>query len=349
MVRRDAFIILTQDGIKLDEIQVENEQEAKDKLSSESLKPMIVDKVKRTDYCLQWIDDPAGVPEVVEACGKMEQATAEELLQTAQDGAAGKPAEAEVKEERTDLLGVRTKGMVFQVQVDGVWKNISGGILQAHEICRFFKENGQVNETEYEVIYAPQLVEGTEDDYLIQVAPKGAADPAEPQAKDGPKTKIVDVECPETASEQDIKRLVREMQSLENARLAMMQDYNEQIKVCKKAIYEKVNGKSYKPMECAVVYDWENGVINYIRPDTGEIAKTEEIPYDERQLNMKKDLDEATPASDEAQTEQGDIELGTQENGTQPADSGTESQENGTEPATDGADDSPPPPEEETV
>ncbi len=60
-------------------------------------------------------------------------------------------------------------------------------------------------------------------------------------------------------------------------------------------------------MECTVENDWEGRVRRYIRPDTGEVAKTEQIPYEECQLNMNKALDDATPKpADQAKKQNAD-------------------------------------------
>lgn len=47
---------------------------------------------------------------------------------------------------------------------------------------------------------------------------------------------------------------------------------------------EKLNvGYEYRSTDCEIRYDWDGGTRYYIRIDTGEIAKTEEIPQSMRQ------------------------------------------------------------------
>jgi hypothetical protein len=89
------------------------------------------------------------------------------------------------------------------------------------------------------------------------------------------------------------------MQNLELESNASAADYREQIKAAKKRIYDMCNGKAYTHIECDVVNDWEAGERRYIRPDTGEIVKREEISMEERQLNMLPELDAATPEQEE--------------------------------------------------
>ena len=133
----------------------------------------------------------------------------------------------------------------------------------------------------------------------------------EPQFDTNGKTKIIDVECSETQSEREIKILGRQIRDLKAEALQTASQYREEIKVLKKRFFQMCDGKSYTQMECTVETDWETGERKYIRPDTGEIACVEKIPYEEQQLNMNKDLEadtseEKTP--DEAVVEKEDGE-----------------------------------------
>jgi hypothetical protein len=105
------------------------------------------------------------------------------------------------------------------------------------------------------------------------------------------RTKVIDVEVVETHTESELKRLVRDLENIELEKSDANSKFNERIKEAKKALYEASHGKSYVQMECMVADDWNEGIRRYIRPDTGEVAKEEPIPFGERQQNLYHELD----------------------------------------------------------
>lgn len=334
MINAATFIVVSQDGQKAAQIKVENDYEAKTLLIDEELINIVVGELKRQDFTMLWIDDPAGDPEVVEACKKMEQKHTDEMLSDAIGGDAskteeGKPVELDlaIPAENKNDDSIAIKSIIdkdrCEAKIGGVWKPISVPCLCIGDIFRIFTEAGTPvfgnasssgkYDKEFQVVEKPTPDTDAEGEvnYTIQariynentaaeIKPEvEAVEPAKPNFKAAPKTKTVDIECPETYSEQKIKRLIREMQNLENERLTAAQEFNEQIKVAKKALYAAIDGKSFIPMECLLVEDWENGERRYIRPDNGQVALLEKIPYEERQLKM--DLQILEPGSEVAE------------------------------------------------
>lgn len=347
MINPHQIQIVSEDGAKSLKLEVESESQAKEKFMGDVLNQQLISTLGRTDFSTIWVDDPAGNQDVIEACKKMEQG---------QDGVMpadeGIEANAEVIDEVTvetdtyqgDEVSVHTKGTVFQVEVEGDFKNIPGQLLKIDDICRFFPERESVNETQWKVIASPVKVSnlGEEDNWSIQLKKiEDAASPkekqeerSEPQFDTTGQTKIIEVECLETKSEQEMKNLGRRIRSLKAEALQTAAEYREDIKKLEKRFFEMCDGKSYTNMECTVVNDWEAGERKYIRPDTGEIARLEKIPYEEQQLNMNKDLEGDTSGETEQITEE-----------TEHAESETETDDNET---TEQEPDGFPPPDEET-
>jgi hypothetical protein len=344
-----AVLVISQDGAKLAQIKVEDAVAAKEKLANEQLNQEIIRQIKRPDYSTIWVDDPAGDPAVIEACKKMEQGEADNLLAGAVNGAQmlpppvaedtaaapAAPQPAAVEVART----LNTIGMVFQTFINDQWSNIPGHLLKKGDVCRVFPERDPVDPKEWVLVNDPTLVSADLNDYLIALAEKTpAAEPAAaPQFKATEKTKVIDVECPETVSEENIKRLVRNLQSLEAEAQADAAHWRDHIKKQKQAVFAACNGKSFTHMECRIEEDWEKGVRRYIRPDNGEVALTEQIPYEERQLKMP--LDEQKP--EEAGAADG---TESDENGTKPDENDTKLPENSAD--APGSSDFPPPIEE---
>jgi len=304
MVNPHTLIMVSEDGKKLAQIEVADATAGKEKLVNEQLNQDIIMQIKRFYFSTIWVDDPAGDPDVIEACKKMEQQEAKvskDETTALEVDAAGAPEGAPVLAPQIEE--VHTWGMVFQTQHDGTWMNIPGTLLKKSDVCRFFPYRENPDEKEWVLTADPELVTQEPSDYLIKVIPKGtvlpeeplADAPAEPQFKTTEKTKMVDVECPTTRSEEKIKQLVRGLQSLKAEAQADAADWRERIKTQEKALFEACNGKSFTQMECRIEEDWDAGVRRYIRPDTGEIALEEQIPYEERQLHM-----DIPPATDQA-------------------------------------------------
>jgi hypothetical protein len=312
MVNPHSLLIISQDGQRLAQVEVDSDVTAKEKFMSETLNQQLIATLGHPDFSMIWTDDPAGDPEVVEACRKMEQGQADQLLSDAMtdEGVADdRVLQDEEHQERNMALlskpnnngeiSIHTIGAVFQVDIDGVFKNIPGQLLKIDDVCRVFGERAAIDETLYRVMASPINSGSGNNDYLIQLKKIDTSSvpelSAKPQFQSAGKTKVIEVEVPETYTEAEIKRLVRSLQMIKAEAGLSAANYREQIKGAEKAVFEACNGKSYKPMECAVENDWEAGVRRYIRSDTGDIAKEEKIPWEERQLNINQELASATP------------------------------------------------------
>lgn len=112
-----------------------------------------------------------------------------------------------------------------------------------------------------------------------------------PKTEQCSRTKVIDVEVPETEKESELKRLIRELLSVWVEKDNNASNLNMRILIAIKDLFEASNCKSYVPMECMVADDWGEGIRRYIRPDTGEVAKEEPIPFGERQQNLYSELD----------------------------------------------------------
>ena len=353
MINPHEMMIVSEDGQKCDQIKVDSDVQAKEKFMSEDLNQQLISTLGRTDFSTIWIDDPAGNQEVIEACKKMEQEHAGLLnVDEENEDLADKPIESEVIE-------LQTAGYVFQLDVEGTFKNIPGKLLKKDDICRYFLQGNQVDETQWMVIENPI---GEKENYVVKLKKiNNAASPkeeseerSEPQFDTTGKTKIIEVECPETYSEQEMKRLGRQIRDLKAEALQTASQYREEIKTLEKRFFQMCDGKSYTQMECTIENDWEAGERKYIRPDTGEIARLEKIPYEEQQLNMNKDLEADTSEEetlDEAvvKNENGESSDETEQvtEETDHAESETETNDNET--TEQEPDDFPPPEEDGTL
>lgn len=233
MINPHEMLIISEEGQKLCQFKVESDGEAKEKFMGEVLNQQLISTLGRTDFSTIWVDDPAGDPNVVDACAKMEQGQADQLLSDAING-----QEEQHPEETT----------------------ASSGELPAP-------------------------------------APETAEELPAPQFPATPKTKIIEVECAETYSEQQIKNFGRRIRALKAEALQSAAEFREDIKKLEKQFFEMCDGKSFTQMECAIETNWEAGIRRYIRPDTGGVAKEEQIPWEERQLKM----DLSTPGNPEGQ------------------------------------------------
>jgi len=298
------FRIVSEDGQHVGDIEIESLDDAKQKFMSEAINGDIIKKLGRTDFSTIFVDDPAGDDAVIEACRIMEENRGGDVQ--AFNGETGEasffPAASEPNDE--GVISVHTKGVVFEIESasgEG-FDAIEPGQLLIGELCRFVPE-GMDPSALYEVV-ATAIHTGAEDsgDMLIQLKPvieKGGSEPKFAPPTNG--KKVIEVECDIQPSEQELRRLIRDMQNLELEANASAAEFREQIKAAKKRIYDMCNGKAYTSMECDVVNDWDAGERRYTRPDTGEVVKREEISMEERQLNMLPELDAATPDQENAE------------------------------------------------
>lgn len=274
MTNPHTLLIISQDGQKLGQIEVESEQAAKDKLSNEELNNEVIRSLKRSNFSTIWVADPAGDPDVVAACAKMEK-----------------------------------------LQEEGVTPDMAQDQQEAPQATQ----------------------DGQPDDSPAQSKeekPAATEAPAEPHFAPTGKSKVIDVECPTTNSEEKIKKLVRGLQSLKADAAADAASWREQIKEQEKALFEACSGKSYTSMECKIEEDWEAGVRRYVRPDNGETALTEQISLEERQCKMKLENPDAQPegAEKEDGTKSGSNDTKTAPNETEPSSFETKKPESETQP-----------------
>ncbi len=281
------LLLLLPDGTQLNRIQVDGEAEAKELLQGEAVNQSLIEKLGTPDFSTLWIDDPAGNPEVVEACRLMEEKLAAARAAVSDPSPLG-------------VICVHTKGVVFEECPDDhndPFRLCDPETLGIGDVCRFTAE-GQEPSGIYEVV-ATAIHSGDEDsgDFIIQLkVVESAPEESKPQfAPTSHGKKVIEVECEVSASEQELRRLIRDMQTLEIQANASAAEYREQIKAAKKRIYDLSNGKAYTLMECDITNDWEGGKRTFTRPDTGEVVRVEDISQEERQLNMLPELDAATP------------------------------------------------------
>lgn len=289
------MMVLTEGGIRLNLVSVDSEVEAKEIIMSETFNKGIIDKLETTNFSTLWIDDPAGNPEVIEACRLME----EKLKEHVEENEAEATTQPEPNENGE--ITMHTKGFTFEIKVGSEFNAVMPRDLKVDDVCIFYLEDiDQVEEKPtYRVVAAP-VNDGEDGDYIItlkkidDIKQPIEGSPAGPQFTPTGTTKIIDVECPTTQSEEMIRKLVRNLQSIKSEASASAASYREDIKAAEKRLFDACAGKSYTQMECNVENDWEAGERRYIRPDNGEVAKVEKIPYEEIQLSIG--LDDATPA-----------------------------------------------------
>jgi hypothetical protein len=326
MINPHEMLVVAEDGKKLNQINVDSQEEAKQILLGEAVNQGLIDKLGTTDFSTIWTDDPAGEPEVVEACrlmeerrddGETEGSADQEVLALNEETGDVKIAGPVISEPNdAGVVAVHTLGLLFQIvsdkSPDGFEEVIDINELAIDTLCRFTAE-GQEPSALYRVV-APPINTGAEDsgDFIVQLRAEPEAEVGEevgsvavPQFPPSGKTKIIEVECAVTFSEAELRRKIRDVQDLEIAARnvaaqasADAADYKERIKTAKQALYEASAGKAYTSMECNIINDWEGRVRLYIRPDNGEVARREQISMEECQLNMNKALDDATPKPD---------------------------------------------------
>jgi hypothetical protein len=299
MVSAHQLLVVSQDGCKLATVDVDSDVAAKEKLANEDFNQEMVVALKRSDFSLIWVNDPAGTPEVIDACKKMEERPAAETDPDTEPATSDTDSQTGTEQETPEgaktVFEVRTINdlgkVIFQIFHDGLWVDVPGYAMKKGDTCRFYPEGSEQIETEYVLIEAPETISEEKGDYLIKLQLKKDFDAAAEQESNEPKfpqekTQLIDVECEETFTEEKIKKIVRKLQSLKLESLAVAGQYREDIKACEKELFAACNGKSFTQMKCRVIEDWEAGVRRFIRPDNGEVALTQAIPYEERQLKL---------------------------------------------------------------
>ncbi len=191
MINPHEMAIISEDGQKLAQINVESDAQAKEKFMSETLNQQLIAALGRPDFSTIWVDDPAGDPAVMEACRKMEQGEADQLLADA------------ITEE-----GVADDRVLQDEQHPEEFEDVPGNLPA---------------ETQEAAAAQPEPEDGTTQEPENQPV----EEPPKAQFKPTLKTKIIEVECPETYTETEIKRLARNLQSLKGEALASAANYRE--------------------------------------------------------------------------------------------------------------------------
>ncbi len=65
MINPHEMAIISEDGQKLAQINVESDAQAKEKFMSETLNQQLIAALGRPDFSTIWVDDPAGDPAVM--------------------------------------------------------------------------------------------------------------------------------------------------------------------------------------------------------------------------------------------------------------------------------------------
>lgn len=124
-------------------------------------------------------------------------------------------------------------------------------------------------------------------------------------AEDLPTEKIIQVKVEPTEGEKKLRRMLCDVERLEEEKRRNAKNYTDEINDLRNKIFELAHDPSYTHKKCKIEWDWVDGVKRYIDPDDGAIVETEAITDDERyqqtQLNLQgrgKDLDESNPQAD---------------------------------------------------
>lgn len=88
----------------------------------------------------------------------------------------------------------------------------------------------------------------------------------------------------------DMAQKVAELQQTEDNKKAIMSDYKSQIDGIQAnvnlAATKLNNGYEMRTIKCEMVPNWEGKVWEFIRVDTGEIAKTKKMTSDDLQMQI---------------------------------------------------------------
>jgi hypothetical protein len=110
-----TLLVIAENGIKIDKVDVEDEEHAKTLLADEIRHNLILEKIDSVAFQTIFESDPAGNDLLVEACKIMESDFAS-VDESEPD--AGAPECNAVDD--TDCIAVRTKGTIFNYIEDGV-------------------------------------------------------------------------------------------------------------------------------------------------------------------------------------------------------------------------------------
>ena len=88
----------------------------------------------------------------------------------------------------------------------------------------------------------------------------------------------------------EMAQKVAELNQAEDQKKAITSDFKSKIDglqaVVNHAAVRLNNGYEMRPIECEVVPNWEEKIWEYVRLDTGELAKTEEMSVEDLQMQL---------------------------------------------------------------
>lgn len=83
---------------------------------------------------------------------------------------------------------------------------------------------------------------------------------------------------------------VQKKNQLEEDKKETAAQYKEQITTCENRSRVKANqiekGYELRPVECEIVFDYENSMIRWVRTDTGAEAKTKPMSEEQKQMKL---------------------------------------------------------------
>jgi hypothetical protein len=203
-------------------------------------------------------------------------------------------------------ISIHTKGMVFEVEnISGMFCEVAVDKLTVDTVCRYFPEGGISEEVLYRVVGAP-INDGDEGDFIVQLKKMNDIEqPIDgPPASEEAATKnaaIIKVECPVSDSEKVMRGLINDWILAKENKKAVDSRLKAVIDEAEEALRSAYQGKTYTEVLCDISDDLEAGIRTYIDQKTGKVVKTEGLP---RQLDMKDELDKATPKPEESKVEE---------------------------------------------
>ena len=88
----------------------------------------------------------------------------------------------------------------------------------------------------------------------------------------------------------EMAQKVSELQKTEDNKKAVMSDYKSQIDSFQASVnlaaIKLTNGYEMRAIQCEIVPNWDKKVWEFMRVDTGELAKTKQMSSDDLQLKV---------------------------------------------------------------
>ena len=315
--------IVTQDGIEVMAIHIDSEADAKNMPRLPKFADAIMVAVGDNPYHYEYVESPGDCDQLIDACKKSEEhkesiksieaemdtevKAGESTKENSQDNlipfpvvAEGEPVEP-VKEKTYILNREDAESKIVQLFIDGEYKNTIFNALKYCDRFRIMEKSGEVFKdgdgcTEFIVL---SDFNAPDRKYIEYTAVKTGEKPAAPVESSKPKTEeIIEIEIDVSEHETLLRNAAIALQSLEMSMDDFEDDHKREkkdrereIDAQKSKMYDLARGKSKTHVDCRIQNDWEGQKRYWLRKDNGEVVKTENIPYEEQQLNMNQDLD----------------------------------------------------------